>query len=64
MIITWCLNRYYRAKRNTNLTQLPAPLPFLPPALFFFSPDSSPVKTMELKFWQEEKTEQLQLELN
>lgn len=35
MIIRWCLKRYYRAKRNTNLTQLPptvlppAPAPFL-----------------------------------
>lgn len=74
MMMGWCLNREYRAKRNTHLTQLSPPSIFLPllfsfppllfslfppPPLSFFSPDSSPTRTMEFRFWQQEETKQL-----
>lgn len=33
-------------------------------SLFSLFPHSSPVRTMEFRFWQEEETKQFQLELN
>jgi len=57
------LNRHYRAKRNTNLTQLSPPHPlFLSSFLFLprlFSSEINGVTVLA-----EEETEQLQLELN